>query len=229
MIKPTKKRNNNRSENITQYFNKQNKHLLSAESVAQRGRGGKERKKDMEEKNCCTCKYSCTCKCSGVPKIGDPCKDCKTLERWEPKFIPDESPFPKVSAFSGEPVAPVVGFDPGAPEGDKTNVRQPWPLDGMEINPWLLRKPSDIIDDDENGPVFAITRMPLQMVIGYAIDGIKDHVSKLGLMLTDRSKTEKDLEDTIIELRGLHTDWDSLETEMEALRKAVEGAKHGSG
>ena len=159
----------------------------------------------MEEKEkCCL-----TCMHEALPQGIDPCNKCLCHDEWMPK--------------DGEMVP---GFDPGAPEGDKTNVRRPWPLDGREINPGLLRKPSDIIDDDENGPVFAITRMPLQMVIGYAIDGIKDHVSKLGLLLTDRSKTEKDLEDPIIELRGLHTDWDSLETELEALRKAVE---HGNG
>ena len=153
-----------------------------------------------------------TCKHGTLPSGIEPCCHCIDYKNWEPK--------------GNAPEAPAVGIDPGGPEGDKTNVRRPWPLDGMEINPWLLRKPSDIIDDDENGPVFAITRMPLQMVIGYAIDGIKDHVSKLGLLLTDRSKKEKDLEDTIIELRGLHTDWDSLETELEALRKAGE---HGNG
>lgn len=160
----------------------------------------------MEGKTCENCKYR-------HEPIMSNCDDCKPPERkgWEPAPPPDIN---------------YRRIEMGAPEGDKMNVRRPWPLDGMEINPRLLRKPSDIIDDDENGPVFAITRMPLQMVIGYAIDGIKDHVSKLGLLLTDRSKTEKDLEDTIIELRGLHTDWDSLETELEALRKAVE---HGNG
>ena len=160
----------------------------------------------MEERSCTTCKYR------GVPPIGDPCKGCTTLERWEPKFIPAEPPFP------------VAGFDPGAPAGDMTNTQRAWPLDGREII-----GPKVWIDDTENGPVLAVTRMPLETVIGYAIDGIKDHASKIGLRLTDKTLGEHELFDLIQDLANLHERWDQLETERAEIRKAVEGAKHGNG
>lgn len=152
-----------------------------------------------EEKNCDTCKYR------GVPPIGDPCKDCKTLERWEPKFIPDESPFPKVSAFTGKPVAQAVGIDPGAPEGDQTNVRLDW---------------------GESGPEMVVPPLTQDKVLGYAIGGIKKKVSILGLLLTNQTLSNDALANTILELQDLSRDWDRLEEEREALRKAGE---HGNG
>lgn len=157
----------------------------------------------MEERSCTTCKYR------GVPPIGDPCKGCMTLERWEPKFIPAEPPFP------------VAGFDPGAPEGDTTNTRLDWGETGRE-----MIGPKVGIDDDERGPVLAVTRMPLETVIGYAIDGIKDHASKIGLLLTDKTLGEHELFDLIHELANLHERWVKLETEQAEIQKAVEHVKN---
>lgn len=113
------------------------------------------------------------------------------------------------------------GFDPGAPEGDMTNTRLDWPLDGREIF-----TPKLWIDDTESGPVLAVTRMPLETVIAYAIDGIKDHASKIGLRLTDKTLGEHDLFDLTHDLANMHECWVQLETEMAELRKAGE---HGNG
>lgn len=116
------------------------------------------------------------------------------------------------------------GFDPGAPEGDQTNVRLDWGESGRE-----LIGPRVDIDDDERGPVLAVTRMPLETVIGYAIDGIKDHVSKIGLPLTDKTLGEHELFELTHDLANLHERWVTLETERTEIQKAVEGAKHGNG
>lgn len=116
---------------------------------------------------------------------------------------------------------PVVGFDPGAPEGDMTNTRLDWGETGREII-----GPRVGIDDTESGPVLAVTRMPLETAIGYAIDGIKDHVSKIGLLLTDKTLGEHELFDLIHDLANLHERWVQLETERAAIRKAVEHVKN---
>lgn len=173
----------------------------------------------MEEKNSCTCKYS------GVPPIGDPCKDCKTLERWEPKFIPDESPFPKVSAFNGKPVAPVVGIDPGAPEGDQTNVRLDWGLAGRE-----LIGPQDItsVDQLKDGHLVETVRDVVKQItrLDYAIAGVRSKISSIGLKFTDKDLSRDEIGFMIGQLNALQSDLFELEEEREELRKAGE---HGNG
>ena len=149
------------------------------------------------EKTCFECKFT-LCK-----NTDEPCRSCDGFSHWEAKPT--------------APEAPAVGIDPGAPEGDMTNVRRDWPLDGREIF-----TPKVWIDDTESGPVLAVTRMPLEMVIGYAIEGIKDRASKIGLKLTDKTLGEHELFDLIHNLANLHERWDQLETEREALRKAGE-------
>ena len=57
--------------------------------------------------------------------------------------------------------------------------------------------------------------------IGYAIDGIRDHVASLGLLLTDKTLSADALANTISALQELSRDWDRLEEERKALRKAA--------
>lgn len=158
---------------------------------------------ERRKMNCGSCKHET------LPSGIEPCCNCVAGSEWE------------AAPAAGMVWPPVAGFDPGAPEGDMTNVKRAWPLDGKETF-----SPKVWIDDTESGPVLAVTRMPLETVIGYAIDGIKDHASKIGLLLTDKTLGEHDLFDLIHDLANLHERWVTLETEREKLRKAGE---HGNG
>ena len=148
-----------------------------------------------------------TCSHEYLPHGIEPCNSCVSNSNWEAKPT--------------APEATVAGFDPGAPEGDMTNTRLDWGETGREII-----GPRAWIDDTESGPVLAVTRMPLETVIGYAIDGIKDHASKIGLMLTDKTLGEHELFDLIHDLANLHERWVTLETERAAIRKEVEHVKN---
>lgn len=154
----------------------------------------------MEERHCDTCKHET------LPSGIEPCCHCIDYKNWEPK--------------GSAPEAPAVGIDPGAPEGDTTNTQRVWPLDGREIF-----IPKVWIDDTESGPVLAVTRMRLETVIGYAIDGIKEHASKIGLLLTDTTLGEHELFDLTHDLANLHERWVQLETELAAIREAAEHVK----
>ena len=161
-----------------------------------------------EEKSCTTCKYR------GVPPIGDPCKGCTTLERWEPKFIPAESPFPKVSAFSGEPVAPVVGIDPGAPEGDKTNVRLDWGESGPE-----LIVPEDItsVDQLKDGHLVETARAVVKQItrLDYAVAGVRSKIASIGIRFTDKGLSRDEIDFLVGKLNALRVDLFELEEERE--------------
>lgn len=148
----------------------------------------------MEEKNCSTCKYR------GVPPIGDPCKDCKTLERWEPKFIPDESPFPKVSAFTGKPVAPAVGIDPGAPEGSFSVVKA------------IIRETVDAVDEN-----WKLTK--------YAVAGIRAELAALGLRLTDKDMPREEYWHCMDRLYTLTRDLSEYEKRLEKIEKAAKAGQ----
>lgn len=156
---------------------------------------------ERERRDCVNCKHveiSFGC---------EPCRSCKAQSKWEAAE----------ASAAGMIWPPVAGFDPGAPEGDMTNTRLDWGETGRE-----MIGPKVGIDDDERGPVLAVTRMPLETVIGYAIDGIKDHVSKIGLLLTDKTLGEHELFDLIHDLANLHERWVTLETERAEIQKAVE-------
>lgn len=156
----------------------------------------------------------------GVPPIGDPCKDCKTLERWEPKFIPDESPFQKVSAFTGKPFAPAVGIDPGAPEGDKTNVRLDWGESGPE-----MIGPKDItsVDQLKDGHLVETARAVVKQItrLDYAIAGVRSKMSSIGIKLTDKDLSRDEIDFMIGQLNALQADLFELEEERE---KKLRGA-----
>ena len=168
----------------------------------------------MEERSCTTCKYR------GVPPIGDPCKDCKTLERWEPKFIPDESPFPKVSAFTGKPVAPAVGIDPGAPEGDKTNVRLDWGESGPEL---IGQENVTSVDQLKDGHLVETARAAVKQItrLDYAIAGVRSKMSSIGIKLTDKDLSRDEIGFMIGQLNALQADLFELEEERE---KKLRGA-----
>ena len=154
-------------------------------------------------------KINCgSCKHETLPSGIEPCCNCVAGSEWE------------AAPAAGFVWPPVVGFDPGAPTGDTTNTRLDWGETGREII-----GPKVGIDDDERGPVLAVTRMPLETVISYAIDGIKDHASKIGLLLTDKTLGEHELFDLIHELANLHERWVTLETERAEIQKAVEHVK----
>ena len=154
----------------------------------------------MEVKGICA-----NCKHTKVHYNEEPCISCNGFRHWEPE--------------DAKPV--VIGFDPGAPEGDTTNTRLDWGETGREII-----GPKVGIDDDERGPVLAVTRMPLETVIGYAIEGIKDRTSKIGLKLTDKTLGEHELFDLTHDLDNLYERWVQLETERAEIQKAVEHVKN---
>ena len=156
---------------------------------------------ERRKTNCGSCKHET------LPSGIEPCCNCVAGSEWEAKPT--------------APDATVAGFDPGAPAGDMTNTRLDWGETGREII-----GPRVGIDDDERGPVLAVTHMPLETVIGYAIDGIKDHASKIGLKLTDKTLGEHELFELIHDLANLHERWVTLETERAEIQKAVEHVKN---
>lgn len=174
---------------------------------------------DPYEKPCDDCKPPELKGWEPAPPIGDPRKDCKTLERYEPKFIPDESPFPKVSAFSGKPVAPAVGIDPGSPEGDKTNVRLDWGERGPE-----LIGPEDItsVEQLEDGHLVETARAAVKQItrLDYAIEGVRSKISSIGIKFTDKTLSRDELALLVCQLNALQADLFELEEEREAVRKA---------
>lgn len=144
----------------------------------------------MEEKEkCCL-----TCMHAALPQRIDPCNKCIGHDEWKPK-----------DAVDGDTV--FRGIDPGAPEGDKTNVRRPWPLDGREINENLFK----------DGPLVETARAYMKQLtrLDYAIEGVRSKISSIGLKFTDKNLSRDEIDLLVGQLNALQLDLFELEEERE--------------
>ncbi|MBQ7435031.1 MAG: hypothetical protein IJV51_04430 [Oscillospiraceae bacterium] len=153
----------------------------------------------MEEKEkCCL-----TCMHEALPQGIDPCNKCLCHDEWKPK--------------DAEPVA---GFDPGAPEGDKTNVRLDWGESGPE-----LIGPEDItsVDQLKDGHLVETARAVVKQItrLDYAIAGVRSKMSSIGIKLTDKDLSRDEIGFMIGQLNELQADLFELEEERE---KKLRGA-----
>ena len=144
-----------------------------------------------EEKSCLTCIHE------NLPQGIDPCNKCIGHNEWTPK--------------DG---TPVVGFDPGAPEGDKTNVR----LDWGERGPEMIR-PQDItsVDQLKDGPLVETARAYMKQLtrLDYAIEGVRSKISSIGIKFTDKDLSRDEIDFLVGQLNALHCDLFELEEERE--------------
>ena len=151
-----------------------------------------------------------TCKHETLPSGIEPCCHCIDYKNWEPRGSAQE--------------APAVGIDPGAPEGDKTNVRRPWPLDGREIGPELIGT-EDItsVDQLKDGHLVETARAAVKQItrLDYAIAGDRSKLSSIGIKLTDKDLTRDEIGFMIGQLNALQADLFELEEERE---KTLRGA-----
>ena len=152
----------------------------------------------MEEKEkCCL-----TCMHEALPQGIDPCSKCLCHDEWKPKDA-----------------EPAVGIDPGAPEGDKTNVRLDWGERGPE-----LIGPVDItsVDKLKDGSLLETARAVVKQItrLDYAIEGVRSKMSSIGLKFTDKALSRDELSLLVYQINELQADLFELEEEREALRKA---------
>lgn len=148
---------------------------------------------EEKEKTCATCKHETLQ--SGI----EPCCSCVAKSKWEPKFIPDESPFPKVSAFTGKPAAPAVGIDLGAPEGSL----------GVTA---IIRETVDAVDEN-----WKLNK--------YAVAGIRAELAALGLRLTDKDMPRGEYWRCMDRLYSLARDLSVYEEKLEKIEKAAKAGQ----
>lgn len=72
------------------------------------------------------------------------------------------------------------------------------------------------LDWGESGPELIVPPVMTEAKkLSYAIDGIRSHVSAIGLLLTDKGTDIDDLTEAIRQLVGLRLDWRELLRETE--------------
>ena len=156
----------------------------------------------MEVRRCDTCMHET------LPSSIAPCNSCTFQNEWKPKVA-----------------EPAVGIDPGAPEGDRTNVRLDWGESGTE-----LIRTEDITSADQlkDGNLVETAQAAVKQItrLDYAIAGVRSKMSSIGIKLTDKDLSRDEIGFMIGQLNALQADLFELEEEREALRKAVE---HGNG
>lgn len=149
---------------------------------------------EEKEKTCATCRHET------LPSGIEPCCHCVDYKNWEPK--------------DGAPEAPVVGIDPGAPAGDKTNVRLDWGESGPE-----LIGPKDITDEKQlkDGHLVEAAKALAKQItrLDYAIAGVRSKISSLGIKLTDKDLIRDEIYFTVGQLNALRVDLFELEDERE--------------
>lgn len=161
--------------------------------IAQHPAGGKERKKDMEEKE----------------KPRDP------VERIRRGLTGN---FGKGSAelkLQYEGVS-----DPGAPEGDRTNVRLDWGESGPEL---IGTEDITSVDQLKDGYLVETARAVMKQItrLDYAIEGVRSKMSSIGLKFTDKTLNRDALLNFVGQLNALQADLFELEEERE---KKLRGA-----
>lgn len=147
----------------------------------------------MDRKTCGNCKHS------DLPSGSEPCCSCIAKSKWDPKFIPVESPFQKVSAFTGKPVAPAVGIDPGAPEGSFNMTT-------------IAREIVDAVDEN-----WKLTK--------YAVAGIRAELAALGLRLTDKGMPRGEYWRCMDRFYTLVRDLTEYEEKLEKIEKAAKAGQ----
>ena len=147
-----------------------------------------------------------TCKHETLPSGIEPCCHCIDYKNWEPK--------------GSAPEVPAVGIDPGAPEGDRTNVRLDWGESGPE-----LIGPQDItsVDQLKDGHLVETARAAVKQItrLDYAIEGVRSKMSSIGLKFTDKTLNRDELALLVGQLNALQADLFELEEERE---KTLRGA-----
>lgn len=159
---------------------------------------------EEKEKTCATCKHAT------LPSGIEPCCHCVDYTKWEPK--------------GSAPEAPVVGIDPGAPEGDKTNVRLDWGERGPE-----RITPEDITSASQfSGHLVETARAMMKQItrLDYAIEGVRSKISSIGIKFTDKNLSRDEIAFLVGQLNALQADLFELEEEREAMMK---GGEHGNG
>ena len=147
-----------------------------------------------------------TCKHETLPSGIEPCYHCIDYKNWQPK--------------GSAPETPAVGIDPGAPEGDKTNVRLDWGESGPE-----MIGPKDItsVDQLKDGHLVETARAVMKQItrLDYAIEGVRSKISSIGLKFTDKTLNRDELALLVGQLNALQADLFELEEERE---KKLRGA-----
>ena len=145
----------------------------------------------MEEKHCDTCMHET------LPSGIAPCCNCIDYRRWEPK--------------DGDMV---TGIDPGAPEGDMTNMRIDRGESGTEmITPEDITSASQLKD----GPMVETARAVVKQItrLDYAIAGVRSKIGSIGIRLTDKDMSLDEIGVMTGQLNALNKDLYELEEERE--------------
>ena len=147
-----------------------------------------------------------TCKHETLPSGIEPCCHCIDYKNWEPK--------------GSAPEAPVVGFDPGAPEGDRTNVRLDWGERGPEL---IGTEDITSVEQLKDGHLVETVRAVVKQItrLDYAIAGVRSKMSSIGIKLTDKDMSRDEIGFMIGQLNALQADLFELEEERE---KKLRGA-----
>ena len=145
----------------------------------------------MEVRHCDTCMHET------LPSGIAPCNSCTFQNEWKPKVA-----------------EPAVGIDPGAPEGDQTNVRLDWGESGPE-----LIGPEDItsVDQLKDGHLVETARAAVKQItrLDYAIAGVRSKIASIGIRFTDKTLNRDELALLVGQLNALQADLFELEEERE--------------
>lgn len=150
---------------------------------------------EEKEKTCATCKHVT------LPSGIEPCCSCIDYRRWEPK----DSEM-------------VTAFDPGAPEGDKTNVRLDWGERGPEIFRQARITPEDITSANQfSGTLVETARAVMKQItrLDYAIAGVRSKIASIGIKFTDKDLSRDEIAFMVGQLNALQADLFELEEERE--------------
>ena len=163
--------------------------------------------------------------------MNNQCMDCKIRKfctRPEPfldgtcEHFVDESTY--VKWMDGDE-PPVAGFDPGAPEGDKTNVRLDWGERGPEI---IGERGPEIINimrekQLKDGPLVETARAVMKQItrLDYAIAGVRSKIGSIGLKFTDKDLSRDEIAFLVGQLNALPADLFELEEEREKKLKGT--------
>ena len=150
-----------------------------------------------------TKKSSCAaCKHEMLPSGIEPCCSCIDYRRWEPK----DSEM-------------VTAFDPGAPEGDQTNVRLDWGERGPEIIGESGPEIINIMREKQlkDGPLVETARAVMKQItrLDYAIAGVRTKIGSIGLKFTDKDLSRDEIAFLVGQLNALQADLFELEEERE--------------
>ena len=166
--------------------------------------------------------------------MNDQCMNCKIRKfcsRPEPfidgaceDFV-EEGTYVKWMDGPKQDAEPVVGFDPGAPEGDKTNVRLDWGERGPEIIGESGPEIINIMREKQlkDGPLVETARAVMKQItrLDYAIAGVRSKIGSIGLKFTDKDLSRDEIAFLVGQLNALQADLFELEEEREKKLKGT--------